>query len=146
MNTARHLLAEKQLHDIISISPQSTVYQALQVMAEKNIGALLVMDGGRLVGIFSERDYARKVVLQGKTSAGTPVAEIMTRQLVVITPDTDVETCLALMTEKRIRHLPVLHGDEVKGILSIGDLVRAKIANQQYTIEQLSQYIYGTRA
>ncbi|TJZ71693.1 CBS domain-containing protein [Chitiniphilus eburneus] len=145
MNTARHLLADKQIHDIISISPQATVYQALQLMAEKNIGAVLVMEGKHLVGIFSERDYARKVVLQGKTSAGTPVADIMTRQLMVIPPDTDIDTCLALMTEKRIRHLPVLNGDEVRGILSIGDLVRAKIADQQYTIEQLSQYIYGIR-
>ncbi|UXY16221.1 CBS domain-containing protein [Chitiniphilus purpureus] len=145
MKTARHLLDEKSLRDTISISPQATVYQALQLMAEKNVGAVLVMEGQQLVGIFSERDYARKVVLMGKTSAGTPVSEIMTRKLVVVAPDTPVDTCLGLITEKRIRHLPVLDGERVCGVLSIGDLVREKMADQQFTIDQLSHYIYGPR-
>ncbi|WP_148714346.1 CBS domain-containing protein [Chitinolyticbacter meiyuanensis] len=143
MKNARHLLVEKQLHETISISPQATVYQALQLMAEKNIGAVLVMEGDKLVGIFSERDYARKVVLMGKTSAGTAVADIMTRRLVCVPPTMLVDECLALMTEKRIRHLPVLDDDSVLGVLSIGDLVREKIADQEYTIEQLSHYIHG---
>ncbi|SMC29722.1 CBS domain-containing protein [Andreprevotia lacus DSM 23236] len=146
MKNARQLLAGKEIHAILSVTPQSTVYQALQVLAEKNIGALLVMEGDQLVGIFSERDYARKVVLMGKTSAGTPVSEIMTRKLICVPPSATVDECLGLMTEKRIRHLPVLDGEKVIGILSIGDLVREKIADQQFTIDQLEHYIHQTPA
>lgn len=143
MKTARQLLAEKAIDQVLSVTPQASVYQALQVLAEKNIGALLVMEEGRLVGIFSERDYARKVILLGKTSAGTPIAEIMTRKLLCVPPSATVDECMALMSEKRIRHLPVLEGETVLGILSIGDLVREIIDAQKLTIEHLEQYIHS---
>lgn len=142
MKTARQLLAAKAKHDIVSVTPTATVYQALQMMADANVGAILVMEGEQLVGIFSERDYARKVVLMGKTSAGTPVSEIMTHKLMCVPPSATTDECMGLMTEKRFRHLPVLDGDKVLGILSIGDLVQDKIADQEFTIEQLEQYIY----
>ncbi|WP_410500073.1 CBS domain-containing protein [Chitinibacter sp. S2-10] len=145
MKTARQLLGEKAERSTISVSPNATVYQALQIMADNNIGAILVMDGDRLVGIFSERDYARKVVLMGKTSAGTPISEIMTHKLVCVPPTALVDDCLGLITEKRIRHLPVIEGDKVIGILSIGDLVREKIADQEFTIDQMKHYIYDQR-
>ena len=143
MKTARQLLDQKSGEQLISVSPNATVYQALQVMAEHNIGAILVMDGAKLVGIFSERDYARKVVLMGKTSAGTPISEIMTHKLLCVPLNANVDDCLGLMTEKRIRHLPVLDGDRVMGILSIGALVREKIADQEFVIGQMTHYIYG---
>ncbi|MBY0444943.1 MAG: CBS domain-containing protein [Burkholderiales bacterium] len=143
MKTAQQLLAEKAIDSILSVSPQASVYQALQVLAEKNIGALLVMEEDRLVGIFSERDYARKVILLGKTSAGTPVSEIMTRKLLCVPPAATIDECMAIMSEKRIRHLPVVDGDKVLGVLSIGDLVREKIDEQKFTIAQLEQYIHS---
>jgi CBS domain-containing protein len=143
MKTARQLLGDKAEQRTISVSPTTTVYQALQIMADNNIGAILVMDGDKLVGIFSERDYARKVVLMGKTSAGTPISEIMTHKLLCVPPNATVDDCLGLMTEKRIRHLPVLDQDQVLGILSIGDLVREKIADQEFVIGQMAHYIYG---
>ncbi len=144
MKTARQLLAEKAIHGTVTVSPQATVYQALQVLADKNIGAVLVMDGDVLAGIFSERDYARKVVLMGKTSAGTPVSEIMTSKLICVTPEASVDECMAIMTDKRIRHLPVVNDqDELIGLLSIGDLVRETIAEQEFQIEQLENYIHG---
>jgi CBS domain-containing protein len=143
MKTARQLLGDKAEQRTISVSPTATVYQALQIMADNNIGAILVMDGDKLVGIFSERDYARKVVLMGKTSAGTPISEIMTHKLLCVPPNATVDDCLGLMTEKRIRHLPVLDQDQVLGILSIGDLVREKIADQEFVIGQMAHYIYG---
>lgn len=143
MKTARQLLGDKAEQRTISVSPNATVYQALQIMADNNIGAILVMDGDKLVGIFSERDYARKVVLMGKTSAGTPISEIMTHKLLCVPPAASVDDCLGLMTEKRIRHLPVLENDQVLGILSIGDLVREKIADQEFVIGQMAHYIYG---
>ncbi|BCL76436.1 inosine-5-monophosphate dehydrogenase [Jeongeupia sp. HS-3] len=142
MKTARHILAEKKISGTLSIEPQATVYQALQLLAEMNIGALLVMEGDSLVGMFSERDYARKVVLMGKTSAATPVSEIMTRKLICVPPSSTVDECMALITEKRIRHLPVIENDKVLGVLSIGDLVRETIADQQFTIDQLVYYIH----
>jgi CBS domain-containing protein len=142
MKTARQLLASKAKHDTISVTPTASVYQALQMMADANIGAILVMEGEKLVGIFSERDYARKVVLMGKTSAGTPVSDIMTHKLLCVPPSATTDECMGLMTEKRIRHLPVLDGDKVLGILSIGDLVHEKMADQEFTIEQLEHYIY----
>ncbi|WP_157314325.1 CBS domain-containing protein [Chitinibacter sp. GC72] len=145
MKTARQLLGDKAEQRIISVSPNSTVYQALQIMADHNIGAILVMDGETLTGIFSERDYARKVVLMGKTSAGTPISEIMTHKLLCVPPNASVDDCLGLMTEKRIRHLPVMDGEKVVGILSIGDLVREKIADQEFTIDQMAHYIYDQR-
>jgi len=143
MKTARQLLQEKQRPGIFSVPPGATVYQALQLMAEKDIGAVLVMDGDALVGIFSERDYARKVVLQGKTSAGTPITDIMTKRVMFAKPDTTLDECMAIMSEKRFRHLPVVEGATVLGVLSITDLVREQIAQQQFTIEQLANYIHG---
>jgi CBS domain-containing protein len=143
MKTARQLLAEKAIDNILSVTPQASVYQALQVLAEKNIGALLVMEENHLVGIFSERDYARKVILMGKTSAGTPVSEIMTRKLLCVPPSATIDECMAIMSEKRIRHLPVLDGEKVLGVLSIGDLVREIIEEQKFTIAQLEHYIHS---
>ncbi|MFC7419829.1 CBS domain-containing protein [Iodobacter arcticus] len=143
MKTAHQLLAEKAIDNILSVAPQASVYQALQLLAEKNIGALLVMEENHLVGIFSERDYARKVILMGKTSAGTPVSEIMTRKLLCVPPSATIDECMAIMSEKRIRHLPVLDGDKVLGVLSIGDLVREIIEEQKFTIAQLEHYIHS---
>ncbi len=142
MKTARLLLAEKNIHDTVSIQPDHTVFQAIQTLAEWNIGAVLVTENGKLVGIFSERDYTRKVMLAGKSTATTPVADVMTRGVVCVKPETLVTECLALMTEKRIRHLPVKENGEILGVLSIGDLVRSKIAEQQFTIAQLQSYLY----
>lgn len=129
---------------IISISPNDTVYDALALMAKKNIGALLVLENGKLVGIISERDYARNVILEGRASNSTAVKEIMTSKLIYISPKDKTEECMALMTEKRIRHLPVLEGGELIGIVSIGDLVKAMLANQQFHIEELERYISGS--
>ena len=113
-------------------------------MAEKNIGAVLVMDAGNVVGILSERDYARKIVLLGKTSADTPAREIMTERVMCVQPEESVVQCMALMTEKKFRHLPVLEDDKLIGIISIGDVVKATIAEQEFIIEQLEHYIKGT--
>jgi len=121
------------------------VYDALKLMADKEIGALLVLEGGRLVGVISERDYARKVILKGKSSLDTPVKEIMTQDFVWVRPEQTVEECMGLVTEKRIRHLPVLVDDQVVGIISIGDLVKAVIDEKDFTIKQLESYITGSR-
>lgn len=144
MTTVRQILQSKG-YDVWCTAPDVTVYEALQVMAEKNIGALVVLEGDRVVGIFSERDYARKVALRGKTSRGTPVHEVMTSRVVYVRPDQSIEECMALMTDKRIRHLPVLEGDRLIGIVSIGDVVKAVISQQQFIIEQLENYIAGSR-
>lgn len=142
MKTARQLLNEKTRPGVFSVRPDATVFQALQLMAEKDIGAVLVMDDDKLVGIFSERDYARKVVLQGKTSAGTPIVDIMTKRVMFVKPSQTVDQCMAIMSEKRFRHLPVMDEDnKVIGVLSITDLVRETIAEQQFLIEQLENYI-----
>ncbi|HJV06949.1 MAG TPA: CBS domain-containing protein [Chromobacteriaceae bacterium] len=141
MQTVKQLLENKASNALIHVSPESSVFQALQLMAEKNVGAVLVMEEGAVVGVFSERDYARRVVLQGRTSAGTQVRDIMTSRVVYVTPANTLDECMALMTEKRIRHLPVLEGCCVKGILSIGDLVHATIEEQKFVIEQLVHYI-----
>ena len=127
------------------VLPDSFVYDALQLMADKEIGALLVLEGGRLVGVISERDYARKVILKGKSSLDTPVKEIMTRDAVCVRPEQTVEECMALVTEKRVRHLPVVMDDKVVGIISIGDLVKAVIDEKDFTIKQLESYIMGNR-
>ena len=140
MQTVRQLLVQKR-SGLITVGPDATVFQALQIMAEHDIGAVLVMDMGDVLGIFSERDYARRIVLQGRTSAGTKVRDIMTSKVVYVTPEQTVADCMALMTEKRFRHLPVLEDDKVLGLLSIGDLVRATIDEQQFAIEQLVNYI-----
>jgi CBS domain-containing protein len=127
-----------------SIGCDATVYDALKLMAEKNIGAVLVMDAGRFGGILSERDYARKVILHGKTAEETPVGEIMTERVVCVRPEQKTEECMALMTDKHVRHLPVLEDGQVVGIISIGDVVKAIISQQEFIIEQLEQYITGT--
>lgn len=141
MQTVRQLLEQKSSNELIAIGPQATVYQALQTMAEHDVGAILVMDMDDIVGIFSERDYARRIVLQGRTSIGTCVRDIMTSKVVYVSPSQTVGQCMALMTEKHFRHLPVMDEGKVIGMLSIGDLVRATIAEQQFVIEQLVNYI-----
>jgi CBS domain-containing protein len=126
---------------VISIRPDVPVLDALKLLADKDVGAVLVMDGPRLVGIVSERDYARKVALKGKSSSDTPVSEIMTREVVFVTPARTNEDCMALMTEMRTRHLPVIDNGRVVGVLSIGDLVKDAISEQQFIIDQLEHYI-----
>lgn len=128
-----------------SVAPDAMVIDALKLMAEKDVGALLVLGAGRLAGIISERDYARKVVLKGKSSLQTPVREIMTQVVVTVRPANTVEECMALMTEKRIRHLPVVVEDKVVGVVSIGDVVKASLAAKDFAIEQLENYITGDR-
>jgi len=140
MITATHLLAHKP-SDVWAVSPEHSVYEAIALMADKGIGALLVMRDKQLCGILSERDYARKVILRGKESRNTCVGEIMTANVITVGPADDVDHCLSIMTEHRIRHLPVVERDRVVGVLSIGDLVKAKIADQQAVIEQLETYI-----
>ena len=142
MKLVKHILDSKE-NAIWHITPDESVLDAIKLMAEKKIGALLVMENEKLVGIISERDYARKVILQGKSSKQTPVSEIMTANVHRILPEQTVEDCMEIMTEKRFRHLPVLEGENVIGVISIGDLVKAIIAEQQFTIEQLEGYIAG---
>lgn len=140
MTLVRQLLQSKG-SDIWVVSPETSVYEALQLMAEKNIGALMVVDAGKLVGIISERDYARKVVLQRKSSVSSLVKEIMTDTVYCVGPDYTLEQCMAVMTDKRVRHLPVLQDDKLVGIISIGDVVKAIISHQEFMIEQLENYI-----
>ena len=142
MRTVRHLL-EAKAPDIFAIGPDAPVIDAIRLMAEKRIGALLVMDGQRLSGVVSERDYARKIVLQGRSSANTPVREIMTGEVVTVGPDDTADRCMQLVTDRRIRHLPVVQGGEVIGVVSIGDLVKAVIEDQQLELDQLQRYIAG---
>ncbi len=144
MKTIRQLLEGKG-HDIVSATPSTSVYEALELMAENNIGALLVLEADNLVGIFSERDYARKVVLKGKSSRGTVLGETMSKKLECIRSDQTIEECMALMTDKRIRHLPVLENDQLVGVISIGDVVKAVISEQEFLITQLETYITGIR-
>jgi len=137
------LLADKS-PDVFNLKPEDPVYEAIRVMAEKGIGALLVMEDGKLIGIVTERDYARKVILLGRSSRDTPVSAIMTPMpLYTVCPSSRSRDCMRLMTDKRIRHLPVLEGDKVVGMLSIGDLVRHIIQAQDHEIAQLTQYIAG---
>jgi CBS domain-containing protein len=126
-----------------SVSPDSTVFDAIKFMAEKNIGALPVLSSGTLVGIFTERDYTRKIALQGKSSKDTRVWEIISNQIVCVAPEESVEECMRLMTENRVRHLPVVEGGKLLGIISIGDLVNWIISSQNSAIEQMEQYIAG---
>lgn len=142
MRNVRHLL-EAKAPEIFSIGPDAPVVDAIRLMAEKHIGALLVMDGNRLAGILSERDYARKIVLQGRSSADTPVRDIMTAQVISVGLEDTAEHCMQVVTDKRIRHLPVLAGENVIGVVSIGDLVKAVIEDQQVEIHQLQGYIAG---
>ena len=138
----RHLLAYKD-KNIWTIEPEEPVLDAIQIMADKHIGALPVVRGEELVGIVSERDYARKVILLGRSSSDTPVWQIMSSPVVTVAPDQDVRQCMQLMTHRRIRHLPVVEKGKLVGIISIGDLVKAVIEEQQHTIDQLERYIAG---
>ena len=144
MITVRHILEGKG-GQIWSVSPDTTVYDALKLMAEKNLGAVLVLSGNKLMGIFSERDYARKIILKGKSSRETAVEEIMTPDVVTVEARNSIEECMGLMTNKRIRHLPVIENEKIVGVVSIGDIVKAIISEQEYTIKQLENYITGTR-
>ena len=130
-------------HEIWAVKPDDTVFDSLQLMAEKEVGALLVMDADKLVGIVTERDYARKVILEGKSSKSSTVTEIMTKQVLCVAPERTIEECMALMTDKRARHLPVLDHKRVIGLVSIGDLVKAMISEQKMLIDQLQHYISG---
>ena len=142
MTTLQKLLEGKR-HDVWSVHPNDTVFDAIKVLASKDIGALVVIEDDRLVGIFSERDYARNVYLKGKSSPETLVRDVMASPVICVRPDQSVNECMTLMTEKRIRHLPVMDDDELVGMVSIGDLVKSVIAEQQFTIEQLEHYIHG---
>ncbi|RZV39219.1 MAG: CBS domain-containing protein [Chromatiales bacterium] len=142
MKLVKHLLDSKG-REIISIVQDASVFDAIKLMADRSIGSLLVMDGDVLRGIVTERDYARKVIIKGRASETTPVADIMTTDLVTASPDQTVNDCMSLMSGRRIRHLPVIADGKVAGIISIGDLVQAIIADQQEEIEQLEQYISG---
>jgi CBS domain-containing protein len=140
MKTVKDLLDDKG-YSIFSLAPTDSVYQAIEVMAKKGVGALVVLDGTHLVGIVSERDYARKVILQGRRSQDTAVREIMTTKVTCVPTERTVEECMALMTDKRIRHLPVIRDDDVIGVISIGDVVRAVISEKEFMIQQLERYI-----
>ena len=143
MNTVKEILRTKG-PGVWSITPDATVYDALKLMADKNVGAVLVMDANHLVGIMSERDYARKIILCGKSSKDTLVREIMTERVIYACPEQTAEECMALMTDKRVRHLPVLEDLQVIGVISVGDVVKSIISEQGFTIEQLEHYISGT--
>lgn len=140
MASVKQLLQGKG-HDVLSIGPEVSVYDAIAKMAQEEVGALVVLEGESLVGIVSERDYARKVALQGRSSRDTKIKDIMTTRVAYARPDQSVEDCMAMMTEKRVRHLPVMDGDKVLGMISIGDLVKSIIEEQKHVIEQLEQYI-----
>ena len=129
--------------ELWSIAPEATVFEAIRLMADKNIGALLVMAGGKLVGIFTERDYTRKIALQGKTSKETRVREVLSREVISVSVNHSVEDCMKLMTENRVRHLPVVEAEKVVGLVSIGDLVNWIISTQSAQIDQMAQYISG---
>jgi CBS domain-containing protein len=141
--TIEELLRIKESKEIWAVPPDTTVFEALQTMADRNIGALLVMVGDRLVGVFSERDYARKIILKGKSSLETPVREVMSSEIVTIPPNMWIEECMELMTDYHIRHLPVVDGDHLLGMVSIGDIVKAIISGQARFIASLENYISG---
>jgi CBS domain-containing protein len=142
----RQLLAEKgsRADDVWAVGPDDSVFRALEVMADRKVGALVVLEGGRLVGVLSERDYARKVILRGLASRDVRVSDLMTRDVVTIGPDDTVGGCMQRMTAGRFRHLPVIDGERVVGVVSIGDVVKAIMADQAFEIEQLQGYISGT--
>ena len=144
MELVRDVLEHKG-NDVFSVHPDSSVLEALKILDARNIGALLVVDKhGSLKGIFSERDYARKIILQGKASAETHVTDVMTTQVYCVSPNQTIESCMALMTQKRVRHLPVLDGDTLVGVVSIGDIVKALLQEKDMLIEQLEHYIMGS--
>ena len=142
MTMIKHILKAKG-RGYVSVSPNEKVCAALEKMAEKNIGSVLVMDGATLVGIFTERDYARNIVLKGRSSPQTLIKKVMSARVACVTPDDTVDECMALMTRKRVRHLPVIEGEAVVGITSIGDLVKSIIDDQRFTIDQLETYFRG---
>jgi CBS domain-containing protein len=143
MTTIGQLLKTKG-NEIWSIAPQATIYEALQVMSDKDVGALLVVHKGNVVGIFSERDYARKLILKGKFSKDTSVEELMTRKVLYVGPESTIEDCMALMTAKSVRHLPILKNERLIGIVTLGDVVKQIISDQEFTIHQLENYISGS--
>jgi CBS domain-containing protein len=142
MQTVRHLLERKQ-PAVHAVDPQAPVLEAIRLMAEHHVGALLVMHNGEMLGIISERDYARKVILLGRSSADTPVREIMSAPVITVSPMNTLDECMRLVTQRRVRHLPVVDDGTVIGMVSIGDLVKAVIEEQQHTIEQLESYIHS---
>lgn len=142
MTTVRDVLDRKG-RQVYSVNPGDSVYRALEIMSDHRIGALMVVDDGKLVGVVSERDYARKIALQGKSSRDTHVADIMTRNVYCIRPGARIEDCMALMTEKSVRHLPVMEEDGLDGVISIGDVVKATITHQEFIIDQLEHFISG---
>lgn len=143
MVTVAEILKAKSNNEVFAVTPMATVYEALRLMADKGIGALLVKDGADIVGIFTERDYARKIALMGRSSVDTPMHEVMTHAVLFVQPSESSEHCMQLMTGKRLRHLPVMDGDQLVGLISIGDLVKEIISAQQFTIAQLEHYIHG---
>ena len=146
MKTAANILKSKPDQTVHTITPTASVFDAVKLMAEKNIGALLVMEGEKVVGIITERDYARKVVLMARSSKETPVRDVMTSSVMYVRPDQTSEECMVLMTENRLRHLPVMNGDKLIGLISIGDLVKDIISEQKFIIQQLEHYITGERS
>jgi len=142
MNTVKQLLQNKG-STVHTISPGATVFDSLQTMSDRNVGALVVIEGGVVVGLLSERDYTRKGILKGRSAKDTPVRDIMTTPVICVSPEQDVGACIAIMTEKRVRHLPVLQNGQLRGIVSIGDVLKTTIEDQQFTIEQLEHYISG---
>ena len=145
MKSVANILKSKEDTAVYSIAPTASVLDALRLMADKNIGALLVMEGAAIVGIVTERDYARKVALMGRTSAQTPVRDVMTSAVMFVRPEQTSEQCMALMTENRLRHLPVLNDGKLLGVISIGDLVKDIISEQKFIIEQFERYVTGQR-
>ena len=143
MTTIGQLLKTKG-NEIWSIAPQATIYEALQIMSEKDVGALLVVHKGDVVGIFSERDYARKLILKGKFSRDTSVEELMTRKVLYVGPESTIEDCMALMTAKSVRHLPIIKNERLIGIVTLGDVVKQIISDREFTIHQLENYISGS--
>ena len=146
METAANILKSKPDQTVHTITPTASVFDAVKLMAEKNIGALLVMEGEKVAGIITERDYARKIVLMARSSKETPVRDVMTSSVMYVRPDQTSEECMVLMTENRLRHLPVMNGDKLIGLISIGDLVKDIISEQKFIIQQLEHYITGERS
>ncbi|AEI14011.1 putative signal transduction protein with CBS domains [Flexistipes sinusarabici DSM 4947] len=142
MSTVKDILSKKE-SQVYTVSPEKTVFEALKIMSDEDIGALIVTEGDNVKGIFSERDYARKVILKGKSSKDLKVSDIMTTDVLFVTPKNTVEECMALMTEKRIRHLPVLENKKLTGLVSIGDIVKQVISDHKFTIKELEKYISG---
>lgn len=144
MSTIRDVLKSKRSSSVWRVTPETTVYDAVKLMSEKNIGALLVVDAGQVAGIMTERDYSRKIVLMNRTSRETKVSQIMTKEVLYVSPDDSVDGCMALMTERRIRHLPVFEEGVLIGLISIGDIVKSMVSDREFLIEQLTHYITGT--